>query len=232
MIQVRDLRFRWRRDTPVVLDIADLRIARGERLFLRGPSGSGKTTLLNLLAGAAVAEEGRIDVLDHDLARLGAGARDRLRADHMGLIFQTFNLVPYLNLIENVTLACLFSARKRARAEGRDGSPEGAARRLLAAMGLGDDDLAGRTVAELSIGQQQRVAAARALIGEPDLIIADEATSALDAGNARQFLDLLFRESEALDATLLFVSHDERLAAGFTRSLDLGELGATCGVEP
>ena len=230
MIQIRDLRFRWRHDGPLVLDIADFHVAAGERLFLRGPSGSGKTSMLNLLAGAATAENGCIQVLGQDFVGLSAGARDRLRADHMGLVFQVFNLIPYLDLIENVTLPCLFSTRRRARAKNSDGSPENAANRLLTAMGLDVKTFAARTVAELSIGQQQRVAAARALIGEPELIIADEPTSALDSANADQFLDLLFRETEARGTTLLLVSHDERLAPRFERSFALDALGSTTGV--
>ena len=219
-IRLTDVLFRWHRDRPPVLDIGHLEVAAGERLFVRGPSGSGKTTLLNLLGGVVTPEAGRTEVLGTDLAALDARARDTFRADHVGFIFQMFNLVPYLSLVDNVALPCRFSAARRERA----GDAGAEARRLLGRMGLDAEDLAGRPVTELSTGQQQRVAAARALIGAPEVVVADEPTSALDSDMRRAFLDLLFDEISASGATLVFVSHDTALTDMFDRAIDLAQI--------
>jgi putative ABC transport system ATP-binding protein len=132
--------------------------------------------------------------------------------------------VPYLSLIDNVLLPCRFSAERRARALARSPTLDAAARRLLEHMALDVDDLASRPVTQLSTGQQQRVAAARALIGAPALVIADEPTSSLDADRRRSFLELLFREVEAAEATLLFVSHDATLEDRFDRAIALAAI--------
>ncbi len=224
MIRMSEVRFRWRRADPLVLDIASLEVTEGERVFIKGPSGSGKTTLLNLLGGVAVPESGGISIMETDMAALGGARRDAFRADHIGFIFQMFNLVPYLSLIDNVTLPCRFSAARRHRALERAGTLDAEARRLLGHMELDVDALASRSVAQLSMGQQQRVAAARSLIGAPELIIADVPTSSIDAEVRRAFLDLLFREVTEADTTLLFVSHDPGLEAAFDRTLALADI--------
>lgn len=216
--------YRWRRGNPVVLDIPEFAVPVGEKLFVVGPSGSGKTTLLNLLGGVALPEQGEITVLGERLDAKSASRRDRFRADRIGFVFQQFNLVPYLSVIDNVLLPCRFSARRLANAENRASNAAEEARRLLTAMDLPVEDLIRRPVTELSVGQQQRVAAARALIGKPDLIIADEPTSSLDEEARRAFLDLLFAEVEAAGQTLVFVSHDGRLAETFDRTVALAEI--------
>ena len=225
-IAIDGLRFRWRPDRPWVLDIPAFALAAGERLFLAGPSGSGKSTLLALIAGIHRANEGRIAVLGADLTSLSGSARDRLRADRLGVIFQMFNLLPYLSVLENAALPCRFSAARRARAIAAAGSVQAEARRLLAHLGLDDPSLERRAAAELSVGQQQRVAAARALIGRPDLIVADEPTSALDADRRLDFVELLRRECASAGAALLFVSHDRSLAGHFDRVAELPALNA------
>ena len=164
-IAIEALRFAWPGHPPV-LDIDSFAMTRGERLFLRGPSGSGKSTLLGLIAGVLQPAAGRIEVLGRDMSALSAAARDRVRADHLGVIFQMFNLVPYLSVTGNVTLPLLFSPVRR-KTVGDDA--EGEARRLLDRLGLSDPGLLNRRVSDLSVGQQQRVAAARALIGGPDI---------------------------------------------------------------
>ena len=216
--------YRWRRGNPVVLDIPEFAVPVGEKLFVAGPSGSGKTTLLNLLGGVALPEQGEITVLGERLDAKSASRRDRFRADRIGFVFQQFNLVPYLSVIDNVLLPCRFSARRLANAENRASNAAEEARRLLTAMDLPVEYLIRRPVTELSVGQQQRVAAARALIGKPDLIIADEPTSSLDEEARRAFLDLLFAEVEAAGQTLVFVSHDGRLAETFDRTVALAEI--------
>jgi putative ABC transport system ATP-binding protein len=219
-IQIEGLRFAWKGAEPV-LDVPAFRLARGERLFLRGPSGSGKSTLLGVIAGVLVADAGRVNVLGQELGSLSSAARDRMRADHLGVIFQMFNLVPYLSVVGNVTLPLKFSGRRR-KAVGGDADAE--ARRLLGRLGLTDEALLARRVSDLSVGQQQRVAAARALIGGPEIVIADEPTSALDSDARDRFIELLSEEAARTGAALLFVSHDASLARLFDRAVDLAEI--------
>lgn len=219
IVRIADLQFAWPGQKPL-LDIASFELAASERLFLRGPSGSGKSTLLGLIAGVLEADRGEIHVLDQNLVGLAGSRRDRIRADHLGVIFQMFNLVPYLSVAQNVALPCRFSKRRLEAAKSA-GGVEQEAKRLLARLGLDDADLVARNVTELSVGQQQRVAAARALIGGPALIIADEPTSALDADSRDRFIELLSEEAQNSGAALLFVSHDGGLAPHFDRAIDL-----------
>ncbi|MCO5977933.1 ATP-binding cassette domain-containing protein [Ideonella sp. NS12-5] len=216
--------FRWQRGQAPCLELADFEIQPGERLFVHGPSGSGKSTLLGLLGGVLRPERGRIILQVEgravELGGLSDRERDRLRVDHIGFVFQQFNLVPYLSVLDNVCLPCRFSARRRQRLAGDERAE---ARRLLRALDLGPA-LEATPVTRLSVGQQQRVAVARALIGRPELLIADEPTSALDAQRQAGFLELLLQESAASGASVVFVSHDERLAAHFDRRVALAEL--------
>jgi putative ABC transport system ATP-binding protein len=223
LIQLSNLGFAWP-GQPELLDIDTFTLQRGESLFLKGPSGSGKTTLLGLLGGVQKPNRGSIQLLDQDLSKLSAGARDRFRVDHTGYIFQQFNLLPFLSVRENVELPCHFSKLRTGRAVQRHGSVATATRSLLAHLGLHQPELLERRAGDLSIGQQQRVAAARALIGQPELVIADEPTSALDADAREAFLELLFAECREAGSSLLFVSHDQSLARLFDRSLSLAEL--------
>lgn len=218
-LSLRDLVYRWPRQTRPCLDIPRFEIAAGERVFLHGPSGGGKSTLLGLLGGVSLPERGCIELLGTDTTRLSARARDRFRADHIGFVFQQFNLLPWLSALDNVLLPCTFSARRQQRA----GKAQEEAGRLLKRLDLAPD-LWPKPAAELSVGQQQRVAAARALIGKPEIIIADEPTSALDAERQQAFIDLLLTEAAAAGAALLFVSHDARLAAHFDRSIALADI--------
>ena len=226
VISIEELRFSWPSGGEV-LDIERFDLNAGERLFLRGPSGSGKSTLLGLIAGVLEPSAGHVNVLGHDLAKLAAARRDRIRADHLGVIFQMFNLVPYLSVVGNVTLPLKFSPLRR---KAITGDTDEEARRLLARLGLTDTALLDRRVSDLSVGQQQRVAAARALIGGPEIVIADEPTSALDADARDRFIELLSEEAARTGAALLFVSHDASLARLFDRAVDLREInkaGAT-----
>ncbi|MEM6626308.1 MAG: ABC transporter ATP-binding protein [Pseudomonadota bacterium] len=223
LVSLSDIRFSWPRG-PLVLDLKNLELIQGERVFMRGPSGSGKSTLLGLIAGVLTPDEGEVRVLGETLSGMSGARRDAIRAAHIGVIFQLFNLLPYLSLIENVALPCRFSSMRRERALAASGSIEDEARRLLARLGLDGSDILKKPVRELSVGQQQRVAAARALIGGPELIIADEPTSALDDNMRDRFIALLAEEAEARGSTLLFVSHDAALAKRFTRQIDLAEI--------
>lgn len=223
IIALSDVRFSWDEQTDV-LDIETLCIHPGERVFIAGPSGSGKTTLLSLIAGIMPPRTGTVSVSGREISRLGGAARDRFRADHIGFIFQMFNLVPYLTVVENVALPCRFSADRRRRAVKKSESVEAEALRLLKKLGLDEKTAEGHTATQLSMGQQQRVAAARALIGSPDIIIADEPTSSLDADHRRTFINLLFRECEAKKSTLVFVSHDISLETLFDRTIQLNDI--------
>ena len=224
-VEFRDVGYRWPGAADDCLAIDAFTIAAGERVFLQGPSGSGKSTLLSIVGGVIVPDRGCVRVLGCDLFALPAGARDRFRADHVGFVFQLFNLIPYLSALDNILLPCRFSPARRVRVAASGAAPQTEARRLAARLDL-DDHLLGRPAAELSVGQQQRVAAARALIGRPGLVIADEPTSALDADRQRAFIDLLLDECAAAGAGLLFVSHDPRLAGHFDRSIALADFNA------
>ncbi|MFL6579595.1 MAG: ABC transporter ATP-binding protein [Burkholderiales bacterium] len=224
IVELSNLRFSWAASLPLTVDIPNLQLAKTDRVFVTGASGSGKSTLLSLLAGIVTPQQGSIRILDQDLGKLGGAARDRFRADHIGFIFQMFNLIPYLSVMANVVLPCGFSARRRRNAIQAAGSVEAEALRLLSHLDLADNRTLEQPVTELSVGQQQRVAAARALIGAPELVIADEPTSSLDAERRSAFVDLLFRECTRNGATLIFVSHDTSLAAQFDRRINFVEL--------
>ncbi|WP_434357131.1 ATP-binding cassette domain-containing protein [Parasalinivibrio latis] len=224
VITINHLAFGWNRDSQV-LDIPSLVIEAGEKVLIKGPSGSGKSSLLSLLAGITVPDSGDVSVLGQSTQDLGASQRDTFRANHIGYIFQQFNLLPYLTVAENILLPLRFSATRRQRAGGDTAD---IARKLIVALGL-PENLLSRPVTALSIGQQQRVAAARALIGEPELLIADEPTSALDTDTRRQFIDLLMDECHRAGSTLVFVSHDPALTPCFDRTIELLEINRVRG---
>ncbi len=223
MIDVQNLRFRWPQAEHDCLAIESWQLAAGRTVFLHGPSGGGKSSLLGLLAGVSLPRAGSVSLLGSAWKGLSGTRRDAFRADHVGYIFQQFNLLPYLSVLDNVLLPCRFSARRRERAMQVGGSPEAAARQLLREVGM-DAALWERSASQLSVGQQQRVAAARALIGRPELVIADEPTSALDTALRDAFMDLLLDECKAAGSTLIFVSHDERLAGRFDERLALSDI--------
>lgn len=224
-VRLHGVEYRWNARDPFCLSIGEFEVSRGERLLLLGASGSGKSTLLSLLTGIALAQAGRLEVLGQRLDELSGSGRDRFRAEHFGIIFQMFNLLPYGAVIDNVLLPLSFAPERRARATAAGGT-ESEARRLLSALGL-PADIGQQTAATLSVGQQQRVATARALIGSPDIVVADEPTSALDDDRQQDFLDLLFGQIEATRATLIMVSHDRRLARHFTRVVHLHDILTT-----
>lgn len=220
------VRFAWPGREPFAMDIETFSLPRAKRVLLIGPSGSGKSTFLSLLCGIVAADAGRIEVLGQNLSALPGGARDQFRAEHFGIIFQMFNLLPYGSVRDNVMLPLRFSSARRLRAS-ESGAPEREADRLLERLGLDPAEMHSVSAARLSVGQQQRVAAARALIGRPEIIVADEPTSSLDRNRQAAFLDLLFAEAEAARASVLMVSHDETLAARFDEVQRLDEFART-----
>ncbi|QJF50653.1 ABC transporter ATP-binding protein [Roseobacter ponti] len=219
ILALNDVRYRWPGRASFGLEIPGFAIAAGETVLLLGESGSGKSTLLSLICGTITPASGSVSVGGTDIATLSAGQRDSFRAEQIGLIFQQFNLLPYASVLDNILLPLRFAPVRRSRLA----SPHQAAADLCDDLGLPPDTVKARA-GTLSVGQQQRVAAARALIGAPPLIVADEPTSALDAATQATFLDLLFAQSRAHRSTLLMVSHDARLAGQFDRVVEMSDV--------
>ncbi len=225
VLECKGVEFRYPKATSG-LEIKHFELKAGESVFLTGPSGSGKTTFLNLCAGVLLPQKGSIELMGKPFHRLREGQRDRLRVDHIGFVFQQFNLLPYLSVLDNVLLPAHFSKHRRGNALPKSAhdlvshSINASAQKILSELGL--QGLAERKAAHLSVGQQQRVAVARALLGKPDLIIADEPSSALDDDNQRQFMNLLLEQCHNTGAALMMVSHDLRLGEYFQRHEKVG----------
>ena len=219
ILSLREVRYRWPGRTSFGLAVPAFQMQPAESVLLLGESGSGKSTLLSLICGTVTAQSGAVTVCGTDLADLSAAARDRFRGEQIGVIFQQFNLLPFGTVLDNILLPLRFAPERRKRVA----HPQDEARRLCDALGLPASAVQTRA-GTLSVGQQQRVAAARALIGHPPLIIADEPTSALDAATQSTFLDLLFAQSHAAGAGLLMVSHDARLVDHFDRVVDMSQI--------
>lgn len=218
-IALRDLSFSYHGKAPTI-SIRNLSVERGDRVFLFGPSGSGKTTLLGLIGGILSPSAGSVEVLGTNIAKLTAGQRDSFRGSHIGFIFQMFNLIPYLTVEENMILPGLLNADRAKRLSARNLTAT--AHEFADRLGL--SKYLKTQVTSLSVGQQQRVAAARAMIGSPEIVIADEPTSALDTDHRTSFIELLFEMSKANNTTLVFVSHDQSLKSLFSRNISLREL--------
>ncbi|MBX3639112.1 MAG: ABC transporter ATP-binding protein [Nitrosomonas sp.] len=219
-VKIKDLYFSYPGKTPTYqLTIPEWRVVKGDRIFLKGASGSGKSTLLNLLSGILVATHGVIEILGQDLCVLSARQRDRFRAAHIGIVFQQFNLVPYLSVYDNIRLAAYFGRKKQT---GLDLI----VKRLFTVLDL-DDTLIARQAAGLSVGQQQRVAIARALVNAPEILIVDEPTSALDNDLRDAFMKILLDICSIHQSTLIFVSHDAALTHYFHTIVNLSEISQT-----
>jgi putative ABC transport system ATP-binding protein len=217
-LSIKSVEFRYSATTPNVLQIPSMTVDVGEKVFLYGPSGCGKTTLLGLVGGLFLPNCGDISVLGQPVSAMRSAARDRFRAQEIGFIFQVFNLVSYLSVVDNVTLPCQFGRRVSAGFA----TAEQEAMFLLGQLGIAE--AASKELSKLSIGQQQRVAAARALMGSPGIIIADEPTSALDAEAREGFLSVLFEQAKREGSSILFVSHDRSIAPQFDRSIALSDV--------
>jgi len=224
ILDLKNVCFSWKNSGRELLNLPELLVEQHDHVFLQGPSGSGKSTLLALVGGILVSESGTLKVLGTEIKSLSSSARDAFRVDHIGFIFQLFNLLPYLSIEENVMLPLSFSKIRAKRAGRTKIDQVNEAHRLLKALALGEQLAEKSPVTELSVGQQQRVAAARSLIGNPELIIADEPTSALDADLCHSFLELLFGECKKAGSTLLFVSHDSTLSELFNRKISMDEI--------
>lgn len=207
-IEIRNLKFSYH--PHPILDISSLEVKVGEIVFLYGPSGSGKSTLLELIAGVLKSQSGELNVCEQDLAKMSLADLDHFRAANVGYIFQSFNLIPYLSVLENIELPFLFQKKEVDQTE---------LAKLIKNLGL--EPFVNRPVSQLSVGQQQRVAVARALIKKPKIILADEPTSALDYDHRENFLKILFELCRAHKTTVLFVSHDLTIEKLFDRSISL-----------
>jgi ABC-type lipoprotein export system ATPase subunit len=196
-----------------IVNVPSFALAAGEQIALRGESGSGKTTFLNMIAGILAADSGRVAIDAAEMTALTESKRDRLRAEKLGYIFQTFNLLQGYTVLENVVLGMSFGPRGADRAHARD---------VLTRVGLGHR--LHHFPRQLSTGQQQRVAVARALANRPKLVLADEPTGNLDRKHARESLALIREVCREEGAALLLVSHDEEVLAAFEKRRDFREL--------
>lgn len=218
MLIIQDLTFHYPGDSEALLQIPHWQIEKGESVFLSAPSGSGKSTLMNLIAGVILPQKGTITVMGTEINHLSGRQRDAFRAHHIGMVFQKFNLIPYLSAIDNIRLASHFSEQPATEIDHNIDH-------LLNKLGLSKADSL-RPAGQLSVGQQQRVAIIRALINRPNLLLVDEPTSALDTAHRDQFIDVLMQQIDTSDTSLLFVSHDTHLATHFDRHVTLKELSS------
>jgi len=213
-LSIKDLYFTWSKHSDFTLRIPNWQVKSAENVFLYGRSGEGKSTLLNLISGIENRYSGNIQVLGQDMAKLNQRQKDTFRANNIGIIFQQFNLLPYLSAEQNILLAQEFkSVNKTLKFENLAS--------ICDRLELSSQLLKQKAMT-LSVGQQQRVAVARALYGSPSLIIADEPTSALDTQSREQFIRLLL--DSAHTSTVIFVSHDMSLASHFDQQIGLAQL--------
>jgi putative ABC transport system ATP-binding protein len=220
-IEIKNVEFSYS-TTPnkPILQIAHWHVKQGEQLFIQGLSGSGKSTLLNLVCGLNLPNSGSVKVLGKSLVSMNSRQRDKFRSAHIGYIFQQFNLISYLSAIDNIKLASHFSTIKQSDTLLEE------IHTLLTTLNLKSQDWQ-RPVEQLSVGQQQRVGIARALINKPQIIIADEPTSSLDEAARDSFVSLLSSLCKEYASTLLFVSHDSSLSSYFHSTIALADINKT-----
>lgn len=215
-VKLDNLVFSYQKNTPPILDIGHWQLNAGERIFLFGQSGSGKSTLLNLLSGTLTPGSGNIALFGEAFSGLSSRKRDKFRAQHIGVVFQQFNLIPYLSVQDNIEAAAWFAGNKQTHLQHN-------IEQLVAQLQLPKSVLQ-QDAGQLSVGQQQRVAIARALVNDPGLLIVDEPTSALDADARDKFMQLLLACCDASNSTLIFVSHDQALSQFFNQSVSLRDI--------
>lgn len=218
-LSIRDLKFRYEPAGPWTVEIAQLDVRAGEQVLLTGGSGSGKSTLLHLVSGLVDPAEGSVLIAGHNIHDLRGARRDLFRGRHVGVIFQTFNLLHGFSALENVMAAMMFGTIPRAEHAGR-------ARRLLEHLGIERVDA---PADRLSVGQQQRVAVARALACDPVLVLADEPTASLDPENSDAAIRLIQEACREKSAALVCVSHDPAMTERFERRVRLADLARPLG---
>ena len=219
IVKIESLRFQWSKNNNFKIFVPKLEVGRGNKVLFLGESGSGKTTLLSLICGFLEPLSGSISINDKIISDLTSTNKDAYRSDNIGIIFQQFNLLPYANVIDNIILPLYFSKQRSKKVENK----------INAAMNLCDqlrlpESILNQKASNLSVGQQQRVAVARALIGSPSIIVADEPTSSLDTEAQELFLDLMFDQISKNSSTLLMVSHDKSLTNYFDQVIDINEI--------
>lgn len=215
-IHINQLYYKYHKADKTSFYIPTWQVKQGEQVFLHGESGSGKTTLLNLLVGVLTPQSGNVTLLEQAFSTLSSKKRDKFRAQNIGVVFQQFNLIPYLSVLKNIQLASYFAKTSNTQIEQE-------ASALLLALKLPTTILQ-KAANTLSVGQQQRVAIARALINKPKLLLVDEPTSALDAASRDAFMTLLIDLCKQHSITLVFVSHDMHLQQFFERSVNVTSL--------
>ena len=209
MLEIRNLKKSYSEPSGsrlLILDIPQLDIAEGEQVVLRGESGGGKTTLLHIISGIVTADSGSIKLDGTELTKFSEATRDRIRADKMGYVFQTFNLLPAFTALENVRLGMTFARKKMNAERGKE---------LLNKVGL--SDRMHYLPSQLSVGQQQRVAVARALANKPRLLLADEPTANVDPSNQKRIIDLIKDVCRDESVAILLVTHSDEIAHRFER---------------
>ena len=209
LISVENLNYSLGNNTRFSLRINKFILQKSDSFLIYGDSGAGKSTFLNLLSGTLRPQEGAINILGKNIVDSSSAVKDKIRGDHFGIVFQTFNLLPYITVKNNILLGKAYSNRKQLLSSNDE------VKILMDKLSLNYKDLVDRKAYELSIGQQQRVAVARALIGKPEIIIADEPTSALDQDNQKEFINLLFKSLDENEQGLIMVSHDKKLSNKF-----------------
>lgn len=219
IVKIESLRFQWSKSNNFKIFVPKLEVCRGKKVLFLGESGSGKTTLLSLICGFLEPLSGSISINEKIISNLTSTNKDAYRSDNIGIIFQQFNLLPYANVIDNIVLPLYFSKQRSKKVENKTN----------AAMTLCDqlrlpESILNQKASNLSVGQQQRVAVARALIGSPSIIVADEPTSSLDTETQELFLDLMFDQISKNSSTLLMVSHDKSLTNYFDQVIDINEI--------
>lgn len=219
IIELKNVQFRWSGQSSFAITVPDFTVHKGETVLLLGSSGSGKSTLLSLICGTILANTGHVSVDGTDLKTLSGWSRDRFRADHIGIVFQQFNLLPFGSVLDNILLPLQFAPKRRHRCP----APKQTAMDLCQSLAL-PQEITMSKASNLSVGQQQRVAVARALIGEPPILIADEPTSSLDETAQSSFLNLMFDQVASLGSTLVMVSHDPRLGQRFDRVVQMDDI--------
>ena len=218
LISIKNLKYKIGQNINFSLNIKNFKLNKSDSILIYGESGLGKSTFLNLLSGTISPQKGNIDILGTNISNISSSIKDKIRGDHFGIVFQTFNLLPYVSVKNNILLGKAYSSIKQSKSNNDE------IKELMDKLSLNYEDLINRKAYELSIGQQQRVAVARALIGKPEIILADEPTSALDKSNQKEFINLLFKSIDENEQGLIMVSHEHKLSNKFKKVKNITEI--------